>query len=267
MKKQNFLLYIDDTGLNTKEKTSTILQNEIATHAGVIIPEIAKDDLNNIMTNLGNFLYARYDTDEFHFTDIYNRNGKFKDIQIQETIQILETFTELFKTYNLEIVASTINSLYFEKIEPYTEEINKALKAINLPVNEKSQTLFFTYTKAKQYIEDEYVNPNLYQIVCDEGLRKKGASLSIPGSKTTIEFKSSADDKLLQLADFAAWFMTRSKNILDKVQRTKKLTELDEEILKIYSQLSPQYINSQVEIPLDGTINYDEIFNSIIREE
>lgn len=267
MKRKNFVLYVDDTGINPKEKTSIVLQNEKATHAGVIIREDLVEPLTDIMTELGNFLYARYDTDEFHFTDIYNRNKKFKDIQIEETLDILRTFTELFKTYSLRIVANTINSMYTEKTDQYKDKINEALKSIKLPTNEKSQSLLFTYTKAKEHVEQLTRRAYISTIVCDEGLKKKGTILKIPNTDTQIIFKDSADDKLLQLADFAAWFMSRTKNIFDKIQKTKKLNELDEIILNIYSDLSPQYVGQQTKLIISDDMNYDEIFQSIISEK
>lgn len=267
MKKKNFILYIDDTGINPKEKTSIVLKNEKATHAGVIIREDLVETVSNIMTELCNTLYNRYNTNEFHFTDIYNRNKKFKNIEAEETINILETFTELFKTYSLRIVASTINSMYSQKISPYQENIDNALKIIKLPVNEKSQSLLFTYIKAKQHVEELTKRAHISTIVCDEGLKKKGTVLTIPGEDTTIIFKDSADDKLLQLADFAAWFISRSKNIFDKIQKSGKYSELDKIILNIYSDLSPQYIGKQTAVELNEKLNYDDIFHQIMNEK
>jgi len=267
MKKKNFILYVDDTGINPKEKTSIVLQNEKATHAGIIIREDLVDTVNDIMIELGNFLYAKYDTDEFHFTDIYNRNKKFKNIQAEETIEILQTFTELFKTYSIRIVANTINSLYSNKLADTIENINTSLKYIKLPINEKSQSLFFVYTKAKQHVEELTRRAHISQIICDEGLKKKGTVLSIPGTDTKIVFKDSQEDKLLQLADFAAWFMSRTKNIFDKVQKTGKLSELDRIVLDIYSELSPQYIGTQTKLEINDKLNYDEIFNNIVNDK
>lgn len=264
MEKQKFLLYIDDTGLNIKEKTSKILQNEIATHVGVLIQENAKDALVRILSELGKFLDLRYGSDEFHFTDIYNRKEPFDKIEINETKEIIEMFVEIFKRFSIEIIVSTINPIYFEDANPIVEIINRGIKAINLPVNEKSQSLFFTYTKAKRYIEETYTNPFISQIVCDEGIKKRGTDLIIPGTTTTLSFRSSEKDKLLQLADFAAWFLTRSKNIFDKRQSGKNLSDIDISILQIFSDFSSQYILPQTTISLDGDINYDEIFNSLL---
>ena len=248
MKRKNFVLYMDDTGINPKEKTSIILQNEKATHAAVIVREELVEPLNIIMTGLCNNLLARFGTDEFHFADIYNRNKNFKSIQIEETIDILETFTELFQTYSLRIVANTVNAMYTDHITKNQTELDQALNAIKLPVCDKSYSMLFTYTKAKQHVEELTRRAHISKIICDEGLKKKGTTLSIPSTNTTIEFKDSADDKLLQLADFAAWFMSRSKNIFDKIQKTQKVSELDAIILDIYSRLSPQYVGRQSQL-------------------
>ena len=267
MKRKNFVLYMDDTGINPKEKTSVILQNEKATHAGVIIREELIEPLNTIMTQLCNNLLARFSTDEFHFADIYNRNKNFKSIQIEETIDILETFTELFQTYSLRIVASTVNGMYLDHINKNKEYLDKALKATGLPVCDKAYSMLFTYTKAKQHVEELTRRAHISKIVCDEGLKKKCTKLEIPGADTTIEFKDSADDKLLQLADFAAWFMSRSKNIFDKIQKTQKVSELDSIILDIYSRLSPQYVGKQTKLRVSSNMNYDQIFQDIIEKE
>jgi len=266
MKKKNFVLYVDDTGINPKEKTSVILQNEKATHAGVIVREDLVETLNQIMDVLCTNLQSKFNTNEFHFADIYNRNKNFKNINIEETIEILETFTELFKTYSLRIVANTVNSMYKDHIKQNKEVLDKALKLIKLPICDKSYSLFFTYTKAKQHIEELTRRAHIKTIICDEGLKKKGTKLQIPENDTDIIFKSSADDKLLQLADFAAWFMSRSKNIFDKIQKTQKMSELDIIILNIYSELSPQYVGTQTKLNINPNLNYDEILQDLMEK-
>ena len=88
--------------------------------------------------------------------------------------------------------------------------------------------------------------------------------LTIPGSQTTIEFKDSSTDKLLQLADFAAWFLSRSKNTLDKIQKRQEVSEIDESLLNIFENLSPLYLNTQANIDTSKHFDYDEIYNETI---
>ena len=267
MKKKNFILYIDDTGFNPKEKVSVVLQNEKATHVGIIVREELVPELEYIMDGLCSELKKKYNSDEFHFTYIYNHSRAFENIQIEETLDILDTFADIFDKYSLRIVANTINSLYSFKSANYVDEINGAIKSIGLPVNEKSQSFFFTYTKAKQHTEQLTKRAHISNIVCDEGLKKRGTKLTIPHTGTKIIFEDSAKEKLLQLADYAAWFFTRSKNIIDKVQKTGKLSNIDRAVMLIYEKLSPHYVGTKASFTLDENLNYDELFNNSVSNQ
>ena len=132
----------------------------------------------------------------------------------------------------------------------------------NLPNSEKSKALVMTYIKAKAYVKGDSIE----ELICDEGLRNAGTVEESPKKNFKISFESSKSNKLLQLADYAAWFVTRAKNIMDKVSNRKTINEIDVKVLTIYASLENNYINlSKNKIDLENVsdFSYDEIINEL----
>jgi len=268
MKTKNFILYVDDTGFNAHEKVSDFLKNEKATSAGIIVREELVPTLEEILSDACKKLKESFGTEEFHFTEIYNRDkkGSYKDIDFEETYDIINLFANIFLHYSIKICVHTSSIKYEGDYQNLLKNINEICKVLHLPENEKSQTLFLTYIKSKIHVEKLTKRAHISKIISDEGLRKPGAKETIPGTNTTIEFKSSKDEPLLQLADFAAWILTRSKNILDKAAKNGKISEIDKRVLSVYSLLSDNYINLNKQVVHIGDMtnfSYDDIVKNL----
>lgn len=259
---KKFTLYLDDTGFNAFEKKSDVLQKELATYAGVLIPNDLIPILQSHMDELCRLLKLRFGTDEFHFTEIYNRKNNFANIDISETLDILKMFAEMFYIYDLKIFVSTINSDE-KKIgeQSLLNGVKFLSNVMNLPQTEKSQALLMTFIKARVYVSLNHPDKKIDNVICDEGLRNVGFEEGPVNKDFVIRFDSSKDNKMLQLADYAAWFVSRAKNILDKVASKKKISEVDKEVLQIYASLTDNYVNfSKESINLDdlSDFSYDE---------
>jgi len=222
-----------------------------------LVPELEK-----VMDELCKNLNLRFGTDEFHFTDMYNHKNKFSNIKIEETLEILETFAELFQIFDLKIFVSTMNS--YEKTRNYQSLLNGVeflTSLFNLPNNEKSKALLMTYIKAKVYVKDDSID----EIICDEGLRNAGIIEKTPNESLKMKFESSKSNRILQLADYAAWFVTRAKNIMDKVSNKKMINDIDRRVLEIYASLENNYVNlKKNKINLDdlSQFSYDKIIDN-----
>ena len=266
---KNYVLYVDDTGFNANQKNSSVLKQEHGSCAGVLVPKDIETDLILTMIGLNSFLNKCYGTSEFHFTDIYNRNGNFKSIKIDETLEILDMFADLFQRLDLKVFVHTNNASFEAEQQPLTSQLDKTAKHFHLPEGAKSQELLLVYLKAKQDVEQTLCDGKITEIISDEGLRKNNATEKID-EDTVLQFQSSKDCVLLQLADYAAWFVTRSKHILDKASTNKTLSEIDKSVLKIYSRLSDNYVNlSKHTVQLDNLENfdYDQIHRTLTNKE
>lgn len=236
---KDYILYIDDTGFNVREKTSTTLRNENGTYVAVLIPTNNITYLEEFMKNACNVLYARFNTCEFHFTDIYNRRNEFKNIDIEETLDIIDMFAEVYEKCDLKIFVHTVNNdPKSDTMIQLETAIDQLLKTMNIDATDKSQALIMSYLKAKKYADN--IQGTITKIICDEGLRKNGAVAKC--NDFSIHFYSSKDCQLLQLADFAAWFVTRVKHILDKAVTKHIISDIDKAVLEEYSYLTDNFI-------------------------
>lgn len=267
---KEYILYVDDTGFNSSEKKSQSLKDEQVSYAGVLVEKELSEHLSGIMQELGKMLNDRYKTTEFHFTEIYNRKDKFKDIQFEETLNMLEMFADLFNYFDLKIFVHTRTKGIGEMQNVANQLIDEIAPIFHLPKGEKTQALFLTYFSAKKYIEENFKDAKIVKIVCDEGLRKNGAEETINPQNVKVEFKSSKECSLLQLADFGAWYLTRTKHILDKVSSKGEISEADRAVLSICSKLEDNYKNlSKLPLNLDKLkdFNYDKEHEKALKQK
>ena len=263
---QEYYLYVDDTGFNQNQKQSKVLQNELATSAGVLISKELEPYLSNIISGLGDVLKNKYGVSEFHFTDIYNRKEPFSNIHPEETINLLETFASIITDFDLDVVVFT------NKQDDTTQErqlknlIDSLSPTLSMPTGPKTQALFLNIFRAKMITQTEFGDSKITKIISDEGLRKNGASVKINEDGTTIDFKSSKDCPLLQLADYCAWMITRAKNIYDKIGTKKHMSDMDEKVLEIYSSIADHYhglTKKFINLENLSEFDYDSICNKI----
>ncbi|MBR6778705.1 MAG: DUF3800 domain-containing protein [Clostridia bacterium] len=262
MGKKKFVIAIDDTGFNASQKVSKALQKEKVTYAGVIIPKPIVGELVSVLTQLGEELKKRHGVDEFHFKAIYNREKEFKNIQIDETLEILESFAELFNIFKLKVVSTTCNE--YNQNLVLSKLMEPVLKNMHIKFDEKSMTMFTTCLRAKKYVTEQKRGA-IDKIICDEGLRKEGTVISIGNEGLQLSFESSEKQKLLQLADFAAWMITRAKHILDKMQSKHQISDIDKYVMAIYGKMKDVYLNmkkARINYTNLESFSYDDIIEN-----
>lgn len=267
---KEYVLYVDDTGFNSNEKKSLALKDELTTCAGVLIDKDEEEYFASLVQGLGNLLKDRYGTNEFHFTEIYNRQGAFKEIQFEETLDMLDMFTDFFQMFDLKIFVHTQTGKQKDKQKCLNSMIDDIAPQLHLPKGEKTQSLLLSYFDAKRYVETELKDGKIVKIVSDEGLRKNGAAETIQPQDVELEFKSSKECPLLQLADFGAWFLTRTKHILDKASARGHLGEADSAVIALGSKMADCYVNlSKRKINLDhlDSFDYDKLHQEVVFEK
>lgn len=262
----NYSLYIDDTGLNSNNLNSNQLKGEKVTYCGVLINENDRPQVEALMDTMCASLNKRFCTREFHFTEIYNRRNRFKNIDIDETIEIITTFINILVHYNAKIIVQTVDADTFGKHPELKRVLEDLLDAINCSKDDKMKGLIITTLMADMRLGNDRVK----DIYVDEGLRKAGSSISLPVTPVRtkrINFVSSTENSLMQLADFAAWMLSRVKQILNKMQ-TREISEIDEEMLELFGYLKDSYINlPQYEVDMSGPFDYDATIAKLKNEK
>ena len=233
-----YVLAIDDTGFATNQKHFETLKSEECCYCSVALRKDILPSFNSYMKMRTDKLFERFGTREFHFTEIYNRRGSFKDIKLEETMDIIRSFAEDMHTCGMFITVSTINKHSYKN--PVQVQLMNIIESVivpnlKLPKDKSSTNLILNIIRSSNELEKLYGEPiHISEAVCDEGLKKSGNefSLALSGGTTKVRFEQSTN-YLLQYADFAAWFVTRAKHILDKKPEDQK--EWEKELLYIYS--------------------------------
>lgn len=269
MKKYN--LYFDDTGFNAHEKQSERLKSEQGTYVGVIIPTESVEALTIVINGMSKLLKDKYGVDEFHFTDIYNSKKPFDIMSKEEKIYLLASFADIFRIFDLKIaVYTSVNNKKGAGEQSLDNMVEFLLSNMQIKSTPKSKALIYSYLRAKKYLSENEKDFKIENLISDEGLRKSGTTAEIKGSEFKIRFASSKDEKMLQIADYAAWFITRAKNIYDKMSTKKEISDMDTEVIKIYSKLSNNYVGltkKWIDLSNLKNFDYDKIISESIEKE
>lgn len=267
-----FVLAIDDTGFATNEKHFESLKSEECCFCSVAVSKNVLPTLNEYMQQKTNMLYEKFGTREFHFTDIYNRKGNFENIDIEETLDIVRSFALDIIDTGMILTVSTINKHSYT--DPKQVALMNMIKThilpkLNLPVNNSSVNLILNIIRSDISLNKIVgADAKITDAYCDEGLRKIGNSFKLGLSKgdVNVSFESSESTYLLQFADFVAWFVTRTKHILDK--HPTKVKEWEKELLQIYSTLPFSNMeNGRYLIGNKKTFNYDKAIENLTNKQ
>lgn len=269
-----YYLFIDDTSFR-KGTSSLVLNNEKVSMVSCLIPENHYPKVQSELSQLLNRLENDYQVDEFHFTDLYNRNGKFKgkDVDPNDTLLYIYRFASMVRKYNIKIITQTITEELTNQNPLLISFIDKIADNLSLPKDNLAQNeargLILNIIRAKKYI-NENDNGEILEVHCDEGLRKAGTQVELPGlfqNSLPIFFNSSAKDTPLQIADFVAWSLSRTKQTLAKSQNSK-MKEFEEQVLSILSCIVNNYVNiDKVETNTENGINIDTTYTKIIKNK
>lgn len=256
----NYVFFIDDTKPNSQNIKSDILKEEYVSYCGIFVKEENLKYLQTVMNGMCEELFKKYKTKEFHFTDIYNGNKEFKTMSANEKLDLIGAMVELVNIFDIKIFTSTFNTTTEKQILPFKDSLKKAFNNMQITQTPKTVGWLIAIFRANRYIQTNMKNSQITKVVCDEGIRKPGNKIKLPISTNKsgldIEFQNSKDNVVLQIADFVAWALTRSKLILDK----DKKSQMDKDLLPILSQLSDNYVNlEQKKVNLDDNMGYDNM--------
>lgn len=266
-----YLLFVDDTGFN-KNKNSRRLNDEKISMVGCLVAVDKIQDLANELNFQLSELKELYNADEYHFTDICNHKNQFEGIDGYDALSMIQLFAEIIKEYDIKIVTQTITSEMLEKKGDLIAGVDAIARECGFSSTSEAQknesrALILNILNAKKYVESLSGDNEIAAVFCDEGLRKNNAETKIKlgGKDVEIDFCSSKEFPYLQVADFAAWALTRSKLNLEKSQN-KEMKDFDLMTMKILEDIVPNYINIEAVSTNAGYgINIDKTFDEIIK--
>lgn len=232
---------IDDSYSQVKySKPSKLITPNRRTHVAVIfkdedvydIRQGIKDCLYEVSSHLGEKI------DEFHFTDIYNRQESWENVENEFNLTIFEFFAEIYNHYLWPIEIQTIDN--YSLTEHGIDIKNGKIDGIDLSTKE-GQSLLLLLLKIKH----KYIGSSSpLTIYMDEGIKKPNSLFAQnifhdwPATYQGL-YKSSADEPLLQIADFFAFSINRCTHLSLKENRS----EIDNWFLETIGQMNIQCDN------------------------
>lgn len=238
---------IDDTYGPNDDNSSRYVSPNRRTSVAIVFQDYEIESIRKNIKNCLSYIQKELhvNANEFHFTEIYNRRGPWKNIGDSKNIRILTAFAEIYCQYKWPVHIQTID----DRILSDHGIKNIIAKIDSLDLSDRSQlSLAFLLMKVKKIYFP--TNESLTLFV-DEGIGKPGQKFGEMWFRDwpksfTCNFESTISEPLLQLADFLAFSINRITYLLTKENRT----DFDLEILNLLSSMDincPDLVKTKIQ--------------------
>lgn len=262
-------VFIDDTGSPGMPNTPIGLHPDRKSWVAVVVPPTKVEDVGYAVGGAVDALLEDLGINEFHFTEIYSppKRSPFCNISIDERLVIFQMFADFFSIYELPILIQTLDpTTHTELIEGWRRSVN-VIQGIDsesgrLVINPFDRfprvagcfdlqqhgdaALWLLLMRVHSHLVDQQSSvPGRALVVIDEGKRQPGQVVQLGMLEDVfvdgqLHFASSSMTPLLQLADFAAFYLNRSQLSLRKETRNG----FEIELLRILSPIATQFLNA-----------------------
>lgn len=225
--KSKIYIAIDDTYGGGDDFSSRYITTNRRSNVAVFFNDFEVDKIRESIKNCLDVINKQFqlNVDEFHFVDIYNKNGLWSGIDGDNNLLIFDFFACIYKKHRWKIILQTIDDRT-RKDHPIPDEMFEVAKAWNFDLKKNDHlSLFFLLLKIRLSFSNNKSVDDLF-IFMDEGFGKKGkdfVSGFFNGNITNYKgcFASSKEEPLLQIADFLAFCINRMTILATKKNRTK----------------------------------------------
>jgi hypothetical protein len=247
---------IDDTYSSNVNVISKYVTSNRRTNVAICFQD---EDVDEIRTQLSGCLdevrkILDIQPTEFHFVEIVNCKGLWSGLGKDRANRLVESFVHIYNMYKWPVLIQTIDDRTFKD---HGLAIGTNLENLN-PTKRDDQSLFLLLLK----IRKRFKETRPLTLILDEGRGKPGqpfGSSFFPewGKDFKGYFASSTAEPLLQLADFIAYVINRSTNLLTKATRN----DHENEFLRILGNLklnSEDVVRAAISIHA-GQMEFDAI--------
>lgn len=235
-------VYIDDTGPAGASSTPDTLPADRQTHVAAVFSPSAGQALMREMPGVLEELARIATSTEFHFTEIYNGKGPYREIAIRVRLALLEFFAEIAVAEGVIFIAQSIDSTASKNVIDGFAKSFPARTQVFDTRSPKDISLFLLLLKVRDLLLDREA---MAAVFMDEGWKKNGVALSLP-APWDIAFRdglvmSGRSHEIwgLQFADFGAFVLNRSQMLIGK----EALTQIDLAFMSIVERISPLFDN------------------------
>ena len=224
---------IDDSGNPGSNSNSDFLPESRKSWTAVIIPSDVARDVAAAMEIFLDGVKQEFGADELHFTDIFSGRGPWRQVSVSRRIEIFDLMKGVFRHFALPVIHQTVSESTLNDHQDILFQLRKKPGVWWDTQKISHLGLLFLCSKASEYLLELHAqNPEKFRLplpaYVDAGLAKEGSSIDLPNwgsvfKEQKIEFKNSKDIIGIQIADFAAFAITRSQWLMAQ-QRSGTLT-------------------------------------------
>ena len=240
-------IYVDDSGNPGADSGSIHLSETRKSWTAVIIPPSVANDCSIVMETFLKGIARDYSAEELHFTEIFSGKGIWKQVGTEDRIKLFRLMSSFLTSMTLPIVHVTTSQ---ETLNDHSGSIGQWRFKPNQFWKTSIPHLGFLRLcmEVSDYVREmrEDGHPDFdgtLPLISDEGLAAEGRSVPLPNwgdviSGPTVKFARSQDVAGIQIADFAAFTISRTQWIIVQRQMGTPLSRSDEEFLSYGSGLN-----------------------------
>lgn len=258
-------IFIDDTGNAGSLTESRYDTTDRKSWLALILTPENRKHANSQMVYLVDKLKREFGANEFHFKDIYNGKGQFEGIDFGIRKMIFQTFANIFAVTKYPMLIQTMTNEEWSRNKLITS--NPKIKADNFKLKDTSDfALYILLFRIKVFLKSVPRVPVPIDIIIDEGRQKPNTvqKVEIFGNllyNKEIHYRSSQEELLLQLVDYAAFCLNRNRWIL--THKIKK--PIDWEMLEIFSSANFNVLNMKRQV-INANEDSTELYDKILED-
>ena len=235
-------VFIDDSGLPGLYTGTGFITSDRKTWVAVIVPPNLMPEIYSGLTHSLSSLHEQTGAVEFHFADIYAGRKEFKGVDLNYRLACFDLFAKIFAKHKLPIFVQSFEPSDLARLR---EDVDLPDKFGILDLHKADDAAFFFLMKQ---VHDHLVASSSdygvpARVFVDEGRLKEWMCMRWPFEDIFADglvcFMSSARCIPVQLADFAAFALTRNQWIMVKSEKK----DIDFLLVAILSRLGSNFRN------------------------
>jgi hypothetical protein len=239
---------IDDAGNPGADSGSDFLSPTRKSWTAVIIPSSMASEISAAMDIFLTGVRGEFGVQEIHFTDIYSGRGVWRGVAIAKRIEIFELMKGIMESFSLPVVHRTVSA---ETLNDHHETVSRFKPAPGSWWNIQDIPHFgflLLCSNVSQHLRGLCAEfPQDFKLplrtYVDEGIANAGTFIELPNWGDVIEsqkvlFCNSKDRAEIQIADFAAFSISRTQWIMAQQKLGQSVSRGDLEFLKTTSNFN-----------------------------
>jgi len=214
-------IYVDDSGNPGADSGSAYLPSSRKSWTAVIVPTVIADNVKAAMDIFLAGVRQDFGADELHFTEIWSGKGPWKGISTSKRAEMIGLMAGLMSSFSLPIVQQTVSEQTLDDHPDFRASL-EGERVGDWKLDDISHLglLLLCSSVARHVREMKVAGPDEFNLpfplYVDEGMLPAGGSKRLPNWSDVIEgpeahFRRSTDVSGIQLADFAAFIITRTQ--------------------------------------------------------